>query len=153
MGNEIRTLLERTALDIKEIYQSGEKDFLSEDDFKCTLFSLFDKNIENMNLSDKFSVHTEVSYYGGGDNLKYRPDLSIFKKKLLKTNSASFDWSIPEKGVASIIEIKFIKKNRTKIYEEIEKDLKKLSKLSKNNKNAERILQGISYFKNVKKSL
>lgn len=139
MGKNIRKILEKTASDIEKIYQLGKKHFLSEDDFKCTLFTLFEKNIENMNLSNKLSIHTEVSFYGGYNNLKYRPDLSIFKNKYLDIDDTTFNWSISEEGVASIIEIKFIKKNRKK-YSEIEDDLKKLSNLSKYNKGAETIL-------------
>ena len=140
MGNNIRKLLEKTSLEMEKIYQSEKRKFLSEDDFKCTLFSLFEKNIEKMNLSHNLSIHTEVSFYGDSNNLKYRPDLSIFKNKHLNMDENKFVWEISEKGVASIIEIKFIKNNGKKIRLAIEEDLKKLSELSKNNKDAELIL-------------
>ena len=140
MGKNIRKLLEKTSSEMEKIYQSDKKNFLSEDDFKCTLFSLFEKNIESMNLSHKLSVHSEVSFFGETNKLKYRPDLSIFKSKHLDIDDIKFDWKIPEKGVALIVEIKFIKKNEKEIRLAIEKDLKKLSELSKHNKEADLIL-------------
>ena len=140
MEKNIDKILEKTISDIEKIYQESKKHFLSEDDFKCTLFSLFEKNIESMNLSDGLSIHTEVSFYGGNNHLKYRPDLSIFKNEYLNIDDSTFNWSFSEEGVALIIEIKFIKKNSKKIYLEIEDDLKKLSELSKNNRDAKNIL-------------
>ena len=141
MNKNISKLLKKTITDMEKIYQSSEKNFLSEDDFKCTLFYLFEKNIDSMNLSKQLSTHTEVSLYGESGKLEYRPDLVILKNKHLKIKDNNFKWEISDKGVALIIEIKFIKSKISSILKkEIKKDLKKLSILSKDNKNAKTIL-------------
>jgi len=139
LKKHIDDVLKKTTHEIREIYNQ-KKYFLSEDDFKCILFSILEKNINDINLTKKLSVHSEVSFYGDSKKLKYRPDLSIFKNKHLEFNDKTFDWSISSKGVMAIIEIKFIKKHTKKIFDAIEKDLIKLSMLSESNKNTKMII-------------
>lgn len=110
--------------------KESKKRFLSEDDFKCQFFGMIHKSLIENNLEDKYSVHSEISFYNKENRLRYRPDISIIENKYFEMGNKSFDWTLDSDGASVLIEIKFIKKANSKVFDNINKDMEKLSLLS-----------------------
>ena len=115
-----------------------KKDFLTEDDLRCHLFTALSENLKKF---QNVSVHAEIRWYGdampdGEKKLYYRSDIVIIDSNDLQINNSLFE--LPSKGYGfnryySIIEIKLRRPNNknsdTKYNEIVQEDIDKLKKI------------------------
>lgn len=130
-----------------------KKDFLTEDDVRCNLFTLLKEKL--ISFQD-ISVHAEIRWYGdardqGEDELRYRSDIVIIDSNDLQIDDSFLH--LPSKGYGfnryySIIEIKLRRPNDKnsdiKYNRFIEKDMNKLKTIR--DKTAGGGINNASYF-------
>ncbi len=134
---KIQNIIKKT---VEEFYDCnwGFRDFLTEDDVRCLLFSKLKQALSNHRQA---SVHAEVRWYGySPTKLKYRTDLVIIDYGDIDTNGNNM-FQLPSKGYSfdkfyAIIEIKLRRPNDSKsdnkFDETIMADIDKLKEISKN---------------------
>lgn len=126
---------------IKKFFNENwsKKDFLTEDDIRCRLFSTLNESL--VNSGKNASVHSEIRWYGdsmpeGEKKLRYRSDIVIIDSDDLQIDDSFFE--LPSKGYGfnryySIIEIKLRRPNDNnpdnKYNNIIQKDIDKLKKI------------------------
>jgi len=119
-------------------YQWKFRDFLTEDDMRCRLYSFLWERMRD----DNKSIHSEIRWYGndipdGNKNLKYRSDIVILDNEdLIDVDSLNF--KLPSKGFSFgkyyyVIELKLRRLNNTdsdNSYDEIiQQDINKLEEV------------------------
>ncbi len=116
-------------------YSWSTKDFLTEDDIRCRLFSWLKRM---SSLENNISVHSEVRWYGYEDKkMKYRSDIVIIDHNdiLIEENDL---FKLPSKGYGfdkyyTIVEIKLFRKNHKysnkRLDNIVKKDIDKLSEI------------------------
>ena len=120
-------LVDQTIDNIQKIFQKTPYCFLSEDDFKCQIYAKIQSK-----LGERFSIHTETSFYGESGKLSSKPDISIYVKNGIETKQNKFFWEVSPDDVVAIMEIKFFK-DRSKLKESTTKDIEKLKMLLNKN--------------------
>ncbi len=115
-------------------------DFLTEDDMRCRLFSILQRNLTTLAEGNTLSIHSEVRWYGDARGrqrpLKFRSDLVIVDQTTLREDNVFF--RAPSKGYGfneyyGIIELKLRRRNGhsdNAFLEMIRADIDKLTEIN-----------------------
>jgi hypothetical protein len=125
---------------LKDDFLEHPNKFLTEDDVRfhlcCLLMDMFGRLVLTEDGDKSIALHTEVRWYGGERNLKFRSDIVIIDVKTLVVKKKA-GLEIPSKGYGfnmpkAIIELKLRRLNGSsdRAYKEkVEADCKKLEDL------------------------